>query len=152
MPLPPGGGAGPGGGAAPGASVQEVRFPDATQAVEDWPALCAVETAVAHGATFPARREAYGPGLAGLIDLGLGLSATDYQRLLLRRADFTGRVRALFAQVDLLLVPATAFAAPRCNAWRISAPMPSCSRHAALHLPVRPHGQPHDHAARRTHF
>lgn len=95
-----------------GASVQEVRFPDATQAVEDWPALCAAETAVAHGATFPARREAYGPGLAGLIDLGLGLSATDYQRLLLRRADFTGRVRALFAQVDLLLVPATAFAAP----------------------------------------
>ena len=24
--------------------------------------------------------------------------------------------------------------------------------HAALHLPLRPHGQPHDHAARRTHF
>lgn len=95
-----------------GASLHEVRFPDATQAVLDWPALCAVETAVAHAETFPAQRQAYGPGLAGLIDLGLGLSATDYQRLLLRRADFTGRVRAVFAQVDLLLVPATAFAAP----------------------------------------
>lgn len=95
-----------------GASVLEVRFPDAVQAVLDWPALCAVETAVAHAATFPAQRASYGPGLAGLIDLGLGLSATDYQRLLLRRADFTGRVRALFTQVDLLLVPATAYAAP----------------------------------------
>lgn len=94
-----------------GARVTEIRFPDADQAVQDWVPLCAVETAVAHEATFPARRDDYGPGLAGLLDLGRGLSALDYQKLLLRRADFSGRVRAVFESVDLLLVPATAFAA-----------------------------------------
>ena len=95
-----------------GASIHHIEFPDATQAVQDWVPLCAVETAVAHESTFPARRKEYGPGLAGLIDAGHVLSAMDYQKLLLRRADFSGRVRALFESVDLLLIPATAFAAP----------------------------------------
>jgi len=36
----------------------------------------------------------------------------DYQRLALRRADFTGRVNALWQDVDLLLIPAMPFAAP----------------------------------------
>lgn len=95
-----------------GASIHEIVFPDAEQVAQDFVPLCAVETAVAHEATFPSRRDDYGPGLAGLIDTGRGLSATDYQKRLLRRADFSGRVRELFQSVDLLLVPATAFAAP----------------------------------------
>lgn len=95
-----------------GAEVREVVFPDPTQAILDWSPLCAVETAVAHEATYPSRRTEYGPGLSGLIDLGLSQSATDYQKLLLRRADFSGRVRAFFGQIDLLLIPAIPFAAP----------------------------------------
>lgn len=95
-----------------GASIQEINFPDASQALEDWMPLCAVEAAVAHEAIFPSRRDEYGPALAGLLDIGRGLSAMDYQKLLLRRADFSGRVRALFDSVDLLLIPVTAFAAP----------------------------------------
>jgi len=93
-----------------GATIVDVSFPDPTQAVLDWSPLCSVETAVAHEATFPSRRDEYGPGLAGLLDLGHRVSALDYQKLWLRRADFRGRVQALFASVDLLLVPATAFA------------------------------------------
>jgi amidase len=95
-----------------GATLRDIEFPDATQAVLDWVPLCAAETAVAHEATFPARRSEYGPGLAGLLDAGHSLSAMDYQKLWLRRADFRGRVTALFQDVDLLLIPATAFAAP----------------------------------------
>lgn len=93
-----------------GASVREVNFPDAEQALHDWAPLCAVETAVAHEATYPSRRSEYGPGLAGVIDLGRQMSAMDYQKLWLRRADFRGRVNAVFRDVDLLLVPATAVA------------------------------------------
>lgn len=93
-----------------GGSVRELRFPDADQAMHDWAPLCAVETAVAHEATFPARRSEYGPGLAGLIDVGRQMSAMDYQKLRLRRADFRGRVNAVFNDVDLILVPATAVA------------------------------------------
>ncbi|RYF63664.1 MAG: amidase, partial [Comamonadaceae bacterium] len=92
-----------------GATICDVKFPDPTQAVLDWSPLCAVETALAHEATFPSRRAEYGPGLAALLDLGRSLSAMDYQRLALRRADFSGRVRAVFQSVDLLLIPATAF-------------------------------------------
>jgi amidase len=93
-----------------GGSVREVHFPDAEQVLQDWAPLCAVETAVAHEATFPARRAEYGPGLAGVIEVGRQMSAMDYQKLWLRRADFRGRVNAVFSDVDLILAPATAVA------------------------------------------
>ncbi|GGC47996.1 amidase [Chelatococcus reniformis] len=95
-----------------GGEVREITFPDITAMVEDWFPLCGIETAVAHEATYPARKEAYGPSLAGLIDLGRGQSAMDYQKIVLRREDFRGRVRALFADIDLLMVPAQSFSGP----------------------------------------
>src|ERR1700742_4938199 len=94
-----------------GAKIHEIAFPDPTNMITDWFPLCGVETAVAHEATYPARKSDYGPSLAGLIELGLQQSGTDYQKIVLRREDFRGRVRALFEQVDLLAVPAQAFAA-----------------------------------------
>ena len=98
---------------AAGASIREVAFPSqAAQVTDDWTPLCAMETAVAHEATYPSRREEYGPGLSALIDLGRSLSAMDVQKMQLRRADFTGRVRHLFKSIDLLLVPAMSVAAP----------------------------------------
>jgi len=95
-----------------GASLVPVTMPRVDESVADWGSNCAVETAVAHAATFPARRSEYGPGLAAFIDLGHRLGGMDYQRILLRRADFTGRMNALFAGVDLLLVPGQPFASP----------------------------------------
>jgi amidase len=95
-----------------GATIVEVRFPDVTQIVRDWFPLCGVEAAVAHEATYPARRAEYGPALSGLLDLGRGLSGLDYQKIILRRNDFRGRVAALFESVDLLLAPAQGFASP----------------------------------------
>jgi amidase len=55
-----------------------------------------VETAVAHEATYPARKSECGAALSGL----------EYQKIILRRAAFRGRVAALFRDIDLLLVPA----------------------------------------------
>lgn len=95
-----------------GAEVSELRFPDVTQMIEDWFPLCGVETAVAHEATYPARKAEYGPALSGLIELGRALSGMDYQKIVLRRNDFRGRVAALFRTIDLLLVPAQGFASP----------------------------------------
>lgn len=90
-----------------GGTVVNIQFPDSDQAAHDWVPLCGVETAVYHESTFPARRDEYGPGLAGLIDTGRQTSGMDYQKLLLRRADFRGRVNALFCDVDLILAPVT---------------------------------------------
>src|SRR5258706_7325363 len=95
-----------------GAEIHDIVFPDPTAMVADWIPLCGVETAVAHEATYPSRKSEYGPGLAGLIELGLQQSGTDYQKIVLRREAFRGLVRALFEKVDLLAVPAQTFSAP----------------------------------------
>ncbi len=95
-----------------GAEIVAIRFPDVGAMVADWGANCAVETAVAHEATFPSRRAEYGPGLAGLIDAGRALSGLDYQRILLRRRAFAGRVNEALAPVDAMLIPAQPIAAP----------------------------------------
>ncbi|HSB22830.1 MAG TPA: amidase family protein, partial [Burkholderiaceae bacterium] len=95
-----------------GAGIVPVTFPDVDAAVADWPMNCAVETAVAHASTFPSRRAEYGPGLAGFIDAGRGLSGMDYQRILLRRREFTGRVQRALGSVDVMLIPAIPFTVP----------------------------------------
>jgi amidase len=93
-----------------GAELVEVQMPDVTQAVADWAPNCAVEAAVAHRATFPARRAEYGRVMSMVLDAGRALSGIDYQEVLLRRMTFRGRMRALFGKIDLLLVPAHPFA------------------------------------------
>lgn len=95
-----------------GADVRDIKFPDTEQMVQDWFPLCGVEVAVAHEATYPAREAEYGPGLKGLIDLGRTQSGLDYQHIVLRRLDFAGRVRALFENLDLIMIPTTAIASP----------------------------------------
>lgn len=95
-----------------GATIREISFPDSKAVVDDWFPLCGIEAAVAHEKTYPSHKDEYGPGLAGLLDLGLQQSGTDYQRIVLRREAFRGAVRLLFEQVDLIAVPAQAFAAP----------------------------------------
>ena len=95
-----------------GAEICEVEFPSPEAIVHEWAPLCAIETAVAHEATYPAKKKAYGPGLAGLIELGRSLSAMDYQKMLLRRHAFRGRVAALFERIDLLAIPAQYKASP----------------------------------------
>jgi amidase len=92
-----------------GAEIVEVTMPDTDEAAADWSALCAVETALAHEETYPAQKAHYGPGLAGLLDLGHQVSALDYQRLWLKRAALRGNISALFTEVDLILSPATAY-------------------------------------------
>ena len=95
-----------------GWTVSEVRIPDVTGVVADWEAHCGIQTALAHEDTFPSRADEYGPGLRHLIELGRSKSGLDYQRILQRRRDFTGRLRRFFRDVDLLVVPAVGFASP----------------------------------------
>ncbi|PZQ50162.1 MAG: Asp-tRNA(Asn)/Glu-tRNA(Gln) amidotransferase GatCAB subunit A [Rhodovulum sulfidophilum] len=95
-----------------GGEFVEVTVPDSARMVADWVPACAVETAVVHEATYPARKDEYGPSLAALIETGRALSGMDYQKIILRRYDFRGRVAALFRGIDLLLIPAQGAASP----------------------------------------
>jgi amidase len=92
-----------------GATIVDVQFPDVTQTIADWAPNCAVEAAVAHEATYPARKDDYGPVLASVIEAGRALSGRDYQKILLRRLALRGRVAALFDTIDLLLTPVHPF-------------------------------------------
>lgn len=90
----------------------EVETPGLEAAAQEWTALCGVETAGVHSETYPARAAEYGPDLSGLIEIGRGLSAVDYHRLLESRRSFTGRMRALMADIDLLLLPGIGVGSP----------------------------------------
>jgi amidase len=98
--------------ASAGAEVVEIRFPDPSAVIASWFDMCAVQAAVAHEETFPAQRESYGPALAELIDRGRALTGVEYQRMILARADFSGRLAAVFDATDLLVMPAMAFVTP----------------------------------------
>ncbi len=95
-----------------GAEIRTVRFPAVDEMVKGWVPFCAVETAIAHEATFPSRAAEYGPALRGLIEAGRGLSAMDLDKILLARARFSGSVARLFDTIDLLAIPAQYVAAP----------------------------------------
>lgn len=95
-----------------GAEIIEVSFPDVRRAIVDWARNCAVEAAVAHEATYDARKDDYGPVLRKVIETGRALSGLDYQKILLRRLDLRGRVGALFHGMDLLLTPVQPLSPP----------------------------------------
>lgn len=95
-----------------GAKIKDITFPDPKAVIDDWFPLCGIEAAVAHEQTYPARKDEYGPALASLLDLGRQQSGMDYQKIVLRREAFRGALRLVFDTVDLIAVPAQAFAAP----------------------------------------
>ncbi len=92
-----------------GAVIADVPFPELKQTVADWVPNCAVEAAVAHEPTYPARKGEYGPVLASVIEAGRALSGLDYQKILLRRLQLRGRIASLFETIDLLLIPVHPF-------------------------------------------
>jgi amidase len=95
-----------------GARIVPIKVPDVSEMIWDWFPICAVQTALAHQNTFPSRRAEYGPALTQLLEMGNGLSAIDYQKVILRRDDFRGRLNAMFSEIDLLAIPVLSFPVP----------------------------------------
>ena len=95
-----------------GADIREISFPNTEEVVEEWLPHCSIETAYAHRGTYPKSKDAYGPALATLIELGFTFSAMDYQKILLHRHEFCGKVRSMFEDIDILIIPAQPNAAP----------------------------------------
>jgi amidase len=111
-----------------GAQLVDVMLPGLDEAAQRWLALCGVEAALAHEATFPSRRSEYGVEFAALLDLGLGLSGLELSRLLLLRARVTGELERLLASIDLLLLPVMGVAAPSLAAMKARTPQTIASR------------------------
>ncbi len=95
-----------------GARIVPVTFPETKPILYGWHTECAVEAALAHRDTFPARRAEYGDRLAALLDHGSRVSAFELAQAQQARRAFNGAVAAMFAPIDLLLVPALPVAGP----------------------------------------
>jgi amidase len=88
------------------AEVVEVRLPKLEDYLPAWITLCTAEAVLAHTATYPSQREAYGPWFRAWLDLGAKVTGADYTRANHLRAACNGRLRETFASIDLLACPA----------------------------------------------
>jgi amidase len=90
-----------------GVEVVQVRMPPSTpmELRDLWLPLCGYEAAKAHAATFPSRREDYGPYLAEVMELGLQLSDAEYADIQRKREAFSERFCKELARVDAVICP-----------------------------------------------
>lgn len=88
-----------------GMRIKDVRFPWSDAEANATRALFSAEIALAHSEYFPAQAERYGPWLRATLEECSGVSGCDVAASQIARERFRGRLRALFAEVDLILVP-----------------------------------------------
>ena len=88
-----------------GAEIVELRMPDVDPYVAGWAVLCAVEAVLAHAATYPSRRDEYGPWFRDWLDIGASVAGVDHARANLLRLECNARMRAALADVDVLVCP-----------------------------------------------
>jgi amidase len=87
-----------------GATIKEVKLPNPDAVMAAWGPTCAVQTAMAHQATYPARAAQYGE-LAKLIETGRAVSGIEVAMAHRERLAFSGALAGLFSEIDLLLIP-----------------------------------------------
>ena len=98
---------------AAGARIEPVAVPDEFRQVRSMHRrIMAAEAAAYHRQQFAARREAYGPMIAELLDEGLAISAVDYADALDWQRQFGRRLGPMFEAADVLLCPSTDTTAP----------------------------------------
>ncbi len=90
-----------------GAEIVEVQMPDVAEFLPAWQTICSAEAVAAHGATYPDRRDEYGPWFQGWLDLGSQITGADYARANTIRAACNGLVRRAFAGIDALICPSS---------------------------------------------
>ena len=95
-----------------GAIIVPVRFPSIDEIFMAGLTFFAVECALSHEATYPSRKDEYGPSLALQIELGRAAGGMDMARAQNARLAFSEQVKALFDGIDMLIAPAIAMEVP----------------------------------------
>ncbi|MFP6780391.1 MAG: amidase [Gammaproteobacteria bacterium] len=90
---------------AAGAVVVSVKLPPMDAANAAWGPLCAVDAALAHTATFPSKKQRYGPPLAAFLELGNSTTGLEYGRAEMIRRELRGNMDELFQSIDLMIKP-----------------------------------------------
>jgi amidase len=89
-----------------GAKVSDVTFPWRTEDGLRSQAAFGAEIAMAHADWFPEQAEGYGPWLRGTLEAAQSIRGIDVAVAQMERERFRGRMRAMYQDIDLLLVPA----------------------------------------------
>jgi amidase len=98
--------------------VIEVALPALDRIVAAFGKMRGVETAVAHADTYPARADEYGQTLRAMIDSGRRLTAVQYQAFVKQRLEFTGSLRRVFQDVEIVLMPSCGLGSPTLETMR----------------------------------
>jgi amidase len=88
-----------------GAEIVEARLPALSDDLAVWPFLCSAEAVAAHAATYPTRRDDYGPWFRGWLDQGAMVSGAAYAKAHAQRLACNGRLRAVWQDIDVLACP-----------------------------------------------
>lgn len=94
-----------------GAELIEVSVPLVNDAADIWNTICFSDAASAHEEMFPVRAEEYGP-FRQLLEKGAQYRGQDYAKAHTVRENFSGQLRAIFEEVDLIVCPTMPTVAP----------------------------------------
>ena len=94
-----------------GAEIVEVDLPDIDPYLTYWPTLCTAEAVAAHEASYPSRRDDYGPFFREWLDMGAKVTGAEYARATFMRNECSGLFRNAFLDIDVLACPTTIGAA-----------------------------------------
>lgn len=89
-----------------GMEVREVEFPWNDEEMADSQTLFGAEIALAHEDWYPKKAARYGAWLRGTLEQTAHIRGADVARGHMLRERYRGRLRAMFSEVDMLLVPA----------------------------------------------
>ncbi len=97
-----------------GAGVTDVDLPESFSDLHRMHrTIMLAEAAACHAAQFKTHKADYSPGIRSLIEEGLSLPAVDYADARRHQLVFRSEIQTLFADIDLLLTPATLTPAPK---------------------------------------
>ena len=89
-----------------GAVIVPINMPDISSYMEAWVTLCFSEAIAAHEATYPSRRDDYGPWCQGMLDNGARVTGAEYAKANNVRSACRGLLNNIFQDVDIICCPA----------------------------------------------
>ena len=91
-----------------GAQIVDVhiQMPNVAEVINMWLVLCSKEAVTAHAATFPSRKNEYGPGFRAILEMGAAVSPADHAKAVQYRKDLSAKYRAVLSTVDAFAYPA----------------------------------------------
>jgi len=88
-----------------GAAIVPIKMPDTGGYLDAWATLCASEAVAAHEATYPSRRDDYGPWFQGWLDMGASVTGTQYAKANNVRLACRGLLNNIFESIDVIACP-----------------------------------------------